>query len=138
MITEKSCGAIVYTADSGNLQFVIIRSKEGIYGFPKGHAEGEETEEETALREILEETGLSVTLIPGFKECSCYEFDRNGEKRQKQVVYFLGSYTNQILKAQEEEISSICLAEYERAMELLQFSDTRGILKRARDFLNKR
>ena len=37
MITEKSCGAIVYTHENSTIKYVIIRSKEGIYGFPKGH-----------------------------------------------------------------------------------------------------
>ncbi len=44
MITEKSCGAIVYTKDSGSIQYVIIHSKEGIYGFPKGYVEINEVE----------------------------------------------------------------------------------------------
>lgn len=65
MITEKSCGAIVYTCENSTIKYVIIRSKEGIYGFPKGHIEGTEGEIETALREISEETGLTVRLIVG-------------------------------------------------------------------------
>ena len=67
MITEKSCGAIVYTKESGNIKYVIIRSKEGIYGFPKGHIEENESETETALREVAEEVGLTVTLISKFR-----------------------------------------------------------------------
>lgn len=66
MTTEKSCGAIIYTKEHGDIQYIIIRSKEGIYGFPKGHTEGNESETETALREVAEETGLTVRLIPGF------------------------------------------------------------------------
>lgn len=42
MITEKSCGAIVFTAENNNIKYVIIRAKEGLYGFPKGHIEGTE------------------------------------------------------------------------------------------------
>ena len=42
MITEKFCGAIVFTAENNNIKYVIIRAKEGIYGFPKGHIEGTE------------------------------------------------------------------------------------------------
>jgi len=39
MKTEKSCGAIVYTKENRCIRYVIIRSKEGICGFPKGHTE---------------------------------------------------------------------------------------------------
>ena len=92
MITEKSCGAIVYTKDNGCIQYVIIRSKEGFYGFPKGHMEENETEAETALREVAEEVGLSVTLIPDFRIEDTHTFNRNGETRLKHIVYFLGEY----------------------------------------------
>lgn len=55
---EKSCGAVIYVEAEGARKYVIIRSPEGYYGFPKGHMEPGETEEQTALREIFEEVGL--------------------------------------------------------------------------------
>lgn len=61
---EISCGGVVFTRKNGKLLYVIIRSLEGYYGFPKGHMEGDETEEQTALREIFEETGLKLKLYP--------------------------------------------------------------------------
>ena len=66
MRQEESCGAVVFTCVSGERRYVLVRSREGIYGFPKGHREPGETPEETALREIREEVGLHVTLLPGF------------------------------------------------------------------------
>lgn len=64
---ENSCGAVVFTRHKGEIQYVIIQSLEGYYGFPKGHMEGIEEEKETALREIYEETGLRVHILDGFK-----------------------------------------------------------------------
>ena len=52
MTYEVSSGAVVFTRESGILRYVIVRSLEGYYGFPKGHIEGKETEEEAAIREI--------------------------------------------------------------------------------------
>ena len=135
MITEKSCGAIVYTKDRGRIEYVIIRSKEGIYGFPKGHIEDAESEAETALREVWEETGLTVRLIHGFRTEDTYTFIRNGETRVKQVVYFLGAYSNQRLTPQEEEISSIHLMDCDRAAAVLQFENTKRLLRQAHRFL---
>ena len=70
---EKSCGAVVATKIDNKIKYLIIKSIEGIYGFPKGHMELDEVEEETALREILEETGIKVKLINGFRYKLNYE-----------------------------------------------------------------
>ena len=43
MTYETSCGAVVFTRRGGEIFYVIIRSIEGYYGFPKGHMEGDET-----------------------------------------------------------------------------------------------
>ena len=65
---EVSCGAVVYTRRNGQLLFLLIQSLKGIWGFPKGHMEAGETETQTALREVLEETGVQVRLMPEFRE----------------------------------------------------------------------
>ena len=135
MITEKSCGAIVYTKDSGIIQYVIIRSKEGFYGFPKGHMEENETEAETALREVAEETGLTITLIPNFRTEDTHTFNRNGETRLKHIVYFLGEYSGQTPIAQETELNGVFLTSYETAMSLFQFDSSKKLLTEAHDFL---
>lgn len=137
MITEKSCGAIVFTKEHGDIQYVIIRSKEGIYGFSKGHMESAESEEETALREILEETGLSVNLIPEFKLEDVYTYTHNGEWRKKCVVYFLGEYSNQIPVVQETELESIHLMDYDSAFTAFQFENLKKLLMDAHGFLMK-
>ena len=116
MKTEYSCGAVVYTIINGKRKYVIISNMEGIYSFPKGHIEEGETEIETAIREIKEETNLDVTLLDGFKTISSYTFMKKGEERLKHVTYFIGYYESQEFKPQEGEVSKIDLMEYEEAM----------------------
>lgn len=135
MITEYSCGAVVFTRENGCIRFVIIRSKEGFYGFPKGHREGAESEEETALREILEETGLTVTLLDGFRAEDYHPFACDGETRMKHVVYFLAKYAHQTPTAQASELDSIRLMDYDAAMNAFQFENSRRILSEAHQFL---
>lgn len=48
MRLERSCGAVVFTRIGGEPRYVLVRSLEGVYGFPKGHMEPGETPEETA------------------------------------------------------------------------------------------
>ena len=135
MITEYSCGAVVFTREDGCIRYVIIRSKEGFYGFPKGHREGAESEEETALREILEETGLTVTLLDGFRAEDYHPFACDGETRMKHVVYFLAKYAHQTPTAQASELDSIRLMDYDAAMNAFQFENSRRILSEAHQFL---
>ena len=132
MKIEKSCGAVVFTREGGTVKYVIIRSPEGFYGYPKGHMEPGETEEQTALREIKEETGLDVTLLEGFRTEDSHALVREGRPDvTKQIVYFLAEYTGQVLRAQEGEVTEIRLMTYDEAMAAFQFESSRRILQEA-------
>ena len=134
MIYEKSCGAVVFTRSDNKIQYLLIRNLSGIYGFPKGHVEPGETEEETALREILEEVGLKITLVSGFRSEDEHPIPQK-ENTIKQIVYFLGEYHNQEFTFQKEELSEALLIDYETAMSLFQFDSSKRILTEANNFL---
>jgi 8-oxo-dGTP pyrophosphatase MutT (NUDIX family) len=87
IIIEKSCGAVVFTKENNDLNYIIIRSLESFCGFPKGHVEGTESDIQTALREVKEETGLSVDIVDGFRVEDSHPFHRDGEIRMKHIVY---------------------------------------------------
>ena len=134
MTYEVSSGAVVFTREGGSLRYVIVRSLEGYYGFPKGHIEGTETEEEAASREIREETGLSVRLVPGFRTMDEHSIPDKPDV-MKRIIYFLGEYEGQEICFQKEELLEALLLSYEDAMERFQFESSRRILKEANDFL---
>ena len=135
MIAEKSCGAVVFTIQSGKAFYIVIESNHGLYGFPKGHVEIGETETETALREIEEETGLVAELICDFRVQDRYCFMINNEKVMKQVVYFLAEFSGQTPIFQESELNGIYLMDYETAMTVLQFDSLKRILTEAHHFV---
>ena len=133
---ERSCGAVVCTrAGDGKLLYVIVRNKNGIYGFPKGHCEGTETEEETALREIREETGLVPRLLTEFRTVNTYPLHEKPGVT-KQVVYFTAVYSGQTPVPQESELSGVFLMDYQEAWNALQFAASRRILREANAFLH--
>ncbi len=132
---EKSCGAVVFTYEGGTRKCLIIKSVEGLCGFPKGHVENGETEMETARREILEETGVSVDFIDGFRHEESYTFVREGVRIDKEVVYFLCEYKNQVPKPQESEIDEIYLLDFESAVEKLRFDSAKHVLREAEKYL---
>jgi bis(5'-nucleosidyl)-tetraphosphatase len=89
----KACGVLVVRGDPVE-SFLLMKHKDR-WDLPKGHMDGDETEEECARRELLEETGITADdfeLIPGFRWVTEYEVNskRFGEKCHKTLVIFLG------------------------------------------------
>ena len=130
----KSCGAVVFTRKDGKIQYVIIRAHNGEYGFPKGHMELGETEQQTAIREIAEEVGLHPVLLDGFRKEVQYSFP-NKPDLTKITVYFLAEYTNQQIAAQPEEIAHADILPFEEALCLLSFAESQTVLQQAHLFL---
>ena len=126
---EYSCGAVVYTRRDGELRFVIVQEMGGAYSYPKGHMEGEETEIETARREVFEETGLRPTFIDGFRETDEYDL---GEKpgTRKRVTYFLAEFGDEELVPREGEIKKIMLCPMTRRCAVSRTPGTGGSSKR--------
>ena len=133
---EESCGAVVFTRDDDETRYVLIRSLEGVYGFPKGHREPGESREQTALREIREEVGLQVKLLPGFSAQEEFPLPEIPDTR-KRIVYFLAEYEKQPIVPQQEELSGYELCPYDEAMKRLQHESRRRILSEAQAFLMK-
>lgn len=136
MTYEKSCGAVVFTREGGGIRYVIVQSLEGYYGFPKGHVEPGETEEQTALREIFEETGLRAELLPGLRILDEHPIPSKPGVI-KQIIYFLAEYSGQTMRVQEEELMAVSLMDYDKAMSSFQFDNSRRILAEADCFLSR-
>ena len=140
MANEKSCGAIVFTYEEGIRKYVIIHGTgmySGFCGFPKGHMEAGETEQETALREVKEETGLEVKLYDDFREVDEHFLAREGRPNDKKTnVYYLAEYHDQEIHAQESEVSEIVLLSYQEALDSLQSEESKRELKAAEEYLN--
>ncbi len=132
---EKSCGAVVFTYVDSEIRYVLAQSCAGHFGFPKGHTEVGETEEETALREVFEEVSLRPVLLEGFREVSEYTLPSNNIR--KQVVFFLGYFESQKIIPQTSELLRAELVSYEEAMALLEHEDNRRILTSADLYLKK-
>jgi len=127
---EKSCGAIVYRKHHGNIELLLIKNiNGGHWSFPKGHVEEGETEQETAVREIQEETGIAVELDESFRECITYSPKK---EVMKDVVYFLAKATTYDYTAQIEEISRIKWVEINSAPTLLNYDNDRQLVHKAK------
>ncbi|WP_253289153.1 bis(5'-nucleosyl)-tetraphosphatase [Lachnoclostridium sp. MSJ-17] len=126
---EKSCGGIIFYKTRQNTKILLVKNNNGRYwSFPKGHIEDGETEQETAIREIKEETGLDVTLVQGFREIS--EYSPFGKIR-KRVVFFLARAFTDNVKIQEEEIDSYIWVDLQQARKLCSYDNDLRIIEKA-------
>ena len=131
---EKSCGTIPYTMINGVIHYLLVKAKDdGYCGFPKGHVEVGEKEEETALRETMEETSISVTINRDFRYETSYQMPNGNDKT---VVYFLASFQNQQPKRNGEfEDFEYLLLPYDKAWQKLTFDNAKAMLKSADQYL---
>lgn len=125
---ERSCGAIVFRLHGGVLQVLMVRHSARHWSFPKGHIEICETDKETAIREVFEETGIEITILSDFVEESTYS-PRPGVT--KTVRFFIGDYVGGVLSPQLEEVSNAEWMTPEEACELLTFDRDREIFRSA-------
>ena len=133
MSSEKSCGAVVFRKYHGYIELLLIKHVVGgHWSFPKGHVEAGETEEQTALREIKEETGIDVELITTFREVVSYSPKRD---TTKDVIYFLGKAKNFQYTPQEEEIAQIKWVEINLAHSFLTYDNDKQLVNKAKPII---
>lgn len=133
---ESSCGAVVFRDVGSIRKFLLIKNKRSAHwGFPKGHIERGETQKQTAKREVLEETGLHISIIDGYSSTSEYKIAGKVEKR---VTIFIASTTDVKTSLQEEEIDDYIWLDYENALKQLKFENDRSILISSKKFLEEK
>ena len=132
MITEKSCGAVVYRLLEGQLEILVEYMAAGHTSIPKGHVEPGETEEETALREIAEETALSVAVDTGFRKTVTYS-PRSGVS--KDVVFFVAEFLDGEIRAQPEEVSRAVFLPVDEALAAMTYESDREVIRAACAYL---
>ena len=127
---EKSCGCIVFN----NNTVLIEKSISGFYGFPKGHIENGESDEECAIRETLEETGISVRVDSSSRFSISYLVH---DVVPKEVIYFI-SYLNgsSNIVIQEDEVSDACWVPIDEVRDILSFDNLKELWDKALEVYN--
>ncbi len=135
---EKSCGVVLFREEKGEPQYLLLHYPGGHWDFPKGHVEvGDKDEHSTALRELLEETGIAdVTFIDGYREEIDYKFkNHKGQQVYKLVVFFLAKTELKEVKVSHEHHDSIWLP-FDAAYNKVTFDNAKQLLKRAKEILS--
>ena len=130
---EKSCGAVIYRINENKeIEYLIVKIPGGNWGFPKGHVEGSETEIETAIREVKEETFISINILDGYREVISYIPRRF---IYKEVIYFLAEAITTDVKVDGIEISEYKWGNLKETMKTLTYKLQRDILLKAHNIL---
>jgi ADP-ribose pyrophosphatase len=129
MYDEVSAGAVVfYRGDA--VEYLLLHYASGHWDFPKGNIEPGETPEQTALREIKEETGLDVKLVPGFREEVEYVYSRGGRRVRKKVIFFLAEAPSKEVRLSWEHVGYAWLP-FDQALARLTYESSRRVLAKA-------
>lgn len=135
MKKEKSCGNIVFKEIDNNIYVLLVHHNLGHWGMPKGHVEIDETEEETAIREVFEETGINSYVIPGFKEMITYSPKEN---IIKDVVFFIGKPNDNNVTPQLTEVSEAKFVNINEAVDLITHLDEKQVLSKAINYYKEK
>lgn len=134
--TATSAGGIVIRFIDGAPQLVVgrrRRERDGMtWTLPKGTPNPGETTEQTAAREVTEETGLTVRIIRPFDSIQ-YTFVQGRTRIHKTVHYFLMAPTGGDLAQHDHEFDEVRWIGFDDASTLLTFETERALVARAGD-----
>ncbi len=137
--TATSAGGIVVRYDSDTPSLVIgsrRRERDGrTWTLPKGTPKSGETREETAIREVEEETGLKVR-ISGPLDSIEYWFVQSGTRIHKTVHYFLMDPIGGDLAGHDHEFDEVRWVGFDAAATMLTFETERALVVRAAEILS--
>ena len=132
--TATSAGGIVIRREAGAPEFVVGKRRRDrdlvTWTLPKGTPEPSETTEQTALREVAEETGLEVRIIAPFDSIQ-YTFIQRGTRIHKTVHYFLMEPVGGDLAHHDHEFETVRWVPFAEAGALLSFQTERDLVATA-------
>jgi len=142
MEREKTVGIVIFRREGKGIRYLLLHHGGPYWNFPKGRQEPGETEVQTALRELREETGITdVKIIDGFKHEYNYDFDSEvndgvREKIFKHAIFFIGEVQGDAVEISHEHIDYGWF-DYETAHKRSFYQQGQDLLKAANQFLLK-
>ncbi|MEO5704652.1 MAG: NUDIX hydrolase [Candidatus Limnocylindrales bacterium] len=136
-----SAGGVVVSAEGNRPSLVVGMRRRGrdsvTWTLPKGTPDPGETVEETALREVGEETGLEVRILEPLRSIE-YDFVQDGARIHKTVHYYLMAPTGGDLSRHDAEFERVRWVPFDEAGEILTFATERDLVADAAARLDAR
>ncbi len=132
-LIERSFGGLVVrgelAAGTAELAAIVPRGKQ-LLALPKGGGEPDEREEETALREVREETGLTASIRASLGEVT-YWYRRSGRRVRKTVRFFLCDYVDGSTDDHDHEVTEARWIPLREARSALGYPGERQMVEEA-------
>ncbi len=136
-VQAVSAGAILFRDTRGRREYLLLKSRPGDWEFPKGGIEGDEELQQTAIREIEEEAGISdFRLLNGFRRDYHYVFQASGKTIHKTVHLFIAESFEASAELSSEH-RDLQWRDYEQAINTITQDGPRDILREAHEFLDE-
>jgi 8-oxo-dGTP pyrophosphatase MutT (NUDIX family) len=133
---EVSAGGVVFRKEGVKIQFVLISPKENRWCLPKGLIGEKENEEEAALREVREETGLKCRILKKIDTIEYWYYAKErGLRLHKFVHFFLMEYIEGSVEDHDWEVMEAKWFDAEDAIKIASFESEREVLKKALEML---
>jgi 8-oxo-dGTP pyrophosphatase MutT (NUDIX family) len=129
---ERSAGGVVVR---GEHTIVIVPTRRGAQGqkvlaLPKGHVDPGETPDQTAVREVREETGVEAALVEKLGDVR-YFYQRSGKRIFKRVTFYLFEYLGGSLDDHDDEVEEARWIPLSEAVRALSYDGEREMAERA-------
>ncbi len=129
---ETSYGGVVVR--DGEVMVITPRGRARVLGLPKGGRNGDETPEQTAAREVREETGVTVEVRARLGDVR-YSYRRGGRRIAKTVHFFLCDYVSGDTADHDHEVDDARWVPLEEARRRLSYPGERNMIERALSIL---
>ena len=139
-ITEAdqfSAGGVLYRHDKGKPRVCLVSKRLGrVWAFPKGRMNPGETHEETACREVLEETGHSAEIVTKLDEIHYFFLLKESRTfYRKTVTFFLMRLKQENASVRDEEADQVSWLELGEANKRLTYINEKKLLKKAQGLI---
>jgi len=143
IVTKKdfSIGVVVFYKSDEDVEYLLLKHKQGHWSFSKGHPDEDEKKLETALRELREETGIRELVLldkePLLKEK--YKFiNKKSKYVLKNVEYFIAEVKDKTVIIDETEIIDFKWCSYQIGLETITFKESKNMLNEANIIIHKK
>lgn len=139
VLKQVSSGGVIFRKDGDRVFVALISRGNGmIWCLPKGIVEESEDLEETAIREVREETGLNGRILDKIGEINYWFYDRESRSKVNKTVHFyLLEYTGGSVEDHDFEVEEVRWFSVEEAIKIMSYNSERDIVLKGYEIIKK-